>query len=124
MPQQVGGEITTQAGKPQLSDERSLRSGDFVERIMKEAEARTQRQDAARGRVRKVEGLIAQECKRRQVSITESRSGGRRGRMPDVRAEVARKLAQDYEIAMAEIARQVAVSTSAVSKDLARSYSG
>ena len=72
---------------------------------------------------RKVERLIAEECKKRNVSLTELRSGSRRGDIPAVRAEVSRKLGEDCGITIAEIARQVGVSTSAISKSLARSYS-
>jgi REP-associated tyrosine transposase len=91
--------------EPELCDERILGSGDFVERIMREAEARTQRlYAAANGRGRKAERLIADACKKHKVSITELRSGSRRGKIP-------------------EVARQVGVSTSAISKSLGRSYS-
>ena len=110
-------------GGPELSDERILGSGDFVERIMREAEARTQRQRAAKGRGRKVERLIADACKKHKVSLTELRSGSRRGKLSEVRAEVARKLVEDYGITLAEVARQVGVSTSAVSKSVRQTYS-
>ena len=85
-----------QRGAKQLSDERILGSGDFVERIMKEAEARWQRHEVARARNTKVERWIAEVCKKRQVSITELRSGSRRGKMPEVRAEVARRLVEGH----------------------------
>lgn len=94
-----------------------------MERIMMEAEARRQRQHAAKGRPRKVERLIAEVWKKRQVSITELRSGSRRGKMPEVRAEVTRKLVQDYGVTIGEVARQGGVSRSAISKILGRSYS-
>jgi len=110
-------------GKRQLADERILGSGDFVERVIREAEARMQRQYAVKERGRKVERVISEACKKRKVSMTELRSGSRRGAIPAVRAEVSRKLVEDYGIPIAEIARQVGVSTSAISKSLARSYS-
>jgi hypothetical protein len=110
-------------GEPELSDERILGSGEFVERIMREAEARTQRQHAAKGRGRKVERLIAEACKKHNVSLTELRSGSRRGKLSEVRADVASKLVGDYGVTIAEVARQVGVSTSAVSKSLRHSYS-
>jgi putative transposase len=94
-----------------------------VERIIREAEARMQRQYSAKERGSKVERLIAEECKRRKVSLTELRNGSRRGTIPTVRAQLSRKLVEDFGIPMAEIARQVGVSTSAISKSLARSYS-
>jgi putative transposase len=123
----VGGwsEVKSQRrrGKQELADERILGSGDFVERIIREAEMRIQRQYSGKERGRKVERLIAEECKKRKVSLTELRSGSRRGEIPAVRAEVSRKLVEDCGITLAEIARQVGVSTSAISKSLARSYS-
>jgi putative transposase len=134
-PELVGGGLVRSAGswsevksqrrrkEPGLFDERILGSGEFVERIMREAEARTQRQHAFKGRGGKVERLIAESCKKHNASITELRSGSRRGKMPTVRAEVARKLVEDYGITIAEVARQVGVSTSAISKSLGRSYS-
>ena len=123
----VGGwsEVKSQRrrGKQELADERILGSGDFVKRIIRETEMRIQRQYSGKERGRKVERLIAEECKKRKVSLTELRSGSRRGEIPAVRAEVSRKLVEDYGITIAEIARQVGVSTSAISKSLARSYS-
>ncbi len=121
----VGGwsEVKSQRRWGELSDERILGSGAFVERIMREAEARTQRQHAATGRGQKTERLVAEACKKHTVSITELRSGSRRGKLPEVRAEVARRLVEDYGIPLAEVARQVGVSTSAISKSLGRSYS-
>jgi putative transposase len=110
-------------GKPQPADERILGSGDFVERVIQEAEARMQRQYSSKTWGRKMERVISEVCKKRKVSLTELRNGSRRGAIPAVRAEVSRKLVEDYGIPVAEIARQVGVSTSAISKSLARSYS-
>ena len=110
-------------GKLELGDERILGSGEFVERVIREAESRMQREFPASERDKKVERVVAEECKKRKVSLTELRSGSRRGRLPEVRAELSRKLVEDYGIAIAEIARQVGVSTSAISKSLTRSYS-
>ena len=57
-------------GKQELADERILGSSDFVERIIREAEIRIQRQYSGKERGRKVERLIAEECKKRKVSLT------------------------------------------------------
>ena len=70
-----------------------------------------QRQYTARERGRRVERLIAEECKKRKVSLTELRSGSRRGVIPAFRGHVSRKLVEDYGIPIAEVARQVGVST-------------
>lgn len=109
--------------KQKATDERILGSGEFVERVFREAEARTQRQYSRTQRGKKVERLIAEEGKKNDVSLTELRSGSRRARIPAVRAEVSRKLVENYGTTIAEVARQLGVSTSAISKSLVRSYS-
>ena len=133
-PELVGGGLVRSAGgwsevksrrrrDREPADERILGSGEFVERVMREAEWRTQREYASRQPGKRIERVIAEECKKQKVSVTELRSGSRRGGIPAVRARLSRKLAEDYGISIAEIARQVGVSTSAVSKSLARNNS-
>jgi hypothetical protein len=56
-----------------------------------------------------------------RVSLTELRSGSRRGRLPAVR--IVRGLVENYGVGIAEIARQVGISTSGVSKILTRTLS-
>jgi len=46
--------------------------------------------------------------------------GGRRGVIPGIRSDLAWKLARDWGIPLAEIARQLGVSTSAISQILLR----
>ena len=48
-------------------------------------------------------------CKKLGVSVTELRSGGRRGVTAQVRAEIARRLVEDYGLTLAEVARQVGI---------------
>ena len=66
---------------------------------------------------------VVEGCKKRGISVTELRSGSRRGVTAQVRAEIARKLVEDYGLTLAEVARQVGISTSGVSKLLSRSLS-
>jgi REP element-mobilizing transposase RayT len=105
------------------SDERILGSGQFVERVLREADARTVRQDALRRTKRHAERRVAEGCKKNGVSLTELRSGSRRGRLPEIRAKIVRGLVEDYGLTLAEVARQVGISTSGVSKIMARSLS-
>ena len=63
----------------ELSDERILGSGEFVERILREADARAMRQHAARKGNRYAERVVAEECKKSGVSLTELRSGSHQG---------------------------------------------
>ena len=127
-PELVGGGLTRSAGdwfavrsqRPrgarELSDERILGSGEFVERILREADARALRQHGARKVSRYAERVVAEECKKSGVLVMELRSGSRRGRLPAVRTKIVRELLENYGLKLAEIARQVGISTSGVSK--------
>jgi hypothetical protein len=57
------------------------------------------------------------------VSLTELRSGSRRGRLPSVRAGMVRALVENYGMPIAEVARQVGISISGTSKILTRALS-
>lgn len=72
---------------------------------------------------RSAERVVAAACKKNGVSLTELRSGSRRGRLPAVRAEIVRGLVENYGVAIAEAARQVGISTSGASKILTRALS-
>jgi hypothetical protein len=136
-PELVGGGLVRSAGggwwadvrsqrrrrEPQASDERILGSGEFVERVLVEAEARVQRQQATRRQSGRVERVIVEGCKKNGVSLTELRSGSRRGKLPMIRAALVSKLVEDYGVSAAEVARQVGISTSGVSKILTRRLS-
>ena len=134
-PELVGGGLARSAGEwfavrsqrprraGELPDERILGSGEFVERILREADARALRQHEARRGNRYAERVVAEECKRSGVSLTELRSGSRRGRLPAVRTKIVRRLVENYGVGVAEVARQVGISTSGVSKILTRTLS-
>lgn len=134
-PELVGGGLTRssggwfevrsqrQRGGRELTDERILGGGSFVERILSEADARTVRQHATKKGNRSAERVIVAACKKNGVSLTELRSGSRRGRLPAVRAEIVRGLVENYGVAIAEVARQVGISTSGASKILTRTLS-
>jgi REP-associated tyrosine transposase len=135
-PELVGGGRTRSSGEwfevrsqrrrdgREVTDGRILGGGSFVERILSEADARTVRQHETRRGNRSTERVIAAACKKNGVSLTELRNGSRRGRVPAVRAEIVRGLVENYGVAIAEVARQVGISTSGASKILTRSLSG
>jgi REP element-mobilizing transposase RayT len=112
-----------QRGDREGSDQRILGSAGFVERILREADARTVRQHATKKTKLSAERVVAAACKKNGVSLTELRSGSRRGRLPAVRAEIVRRLVEHYGVPIAEVARQVGISTSGTSKILTRSLS-
>lgn len=107
----------------QITDERILGSGEFVERILREAHARAVRQLGGSRVKGHAERVVAAVCKKDGVSLTELRSGSRRGQLPAVRIKIVRGLVENYGISVAEVARQVGISTSGVSKILTRSLS-
>ena len=104
-------------------DERILGSGQFVERVLREADVRMARQEGLRKTKRHAERMVAEGCKKNGVSLTELRSGSRRGLLPEVRAMIVQGLVEDYGLALAEVARQVGISTSGVSKIMTRRLS-
>jgi len=105
------------------TDERILGNGEFVERVLKEADARMMRQVGLKKIKRQAERVVVNACKKGGVTLTELRSGSRRANVPRLRAEIARRLVEDYGLALAEVARQVGISTSGVSRLLSRSLS-
>jgi len=103
-----------------LTDERILGSGDFVERVVREADERLDYQLQAGERKQRVNQLIQEVCNREKINIKELRAGSRRGPLSQVRSQVAVQLVEKYGIPLAEVARQLGVSTSAISKIVTR----
>lgn len=106
-------------GEYVLSDERILGSGDFVDRIIREAEKLTQWQYSVRDRKKKIAAVVAAECEQEGIAVKDLQSGGRRPAVSQVRKHIVKKLYEGYGIPLAEIARQTGVSTSAISKVVA-----
>ena len=105
-------------GKRVLTDERILGSGDFVEKLLTAADERLKYQFDKHKRRKKMQQVIEDVCEREKVRIMELRSGSRRGRIPQIRAQIAVRLVEELAVPLAEIARQLGVSTSAISKAL------
>jgi len=103
-----------------LTDERILGAGDFVEKILNEADKRLKPQLTARERSKKMQKVIEEKCRIGRINIEELRMGSRRRPISLVRATIACQLINELGIPLAEIARQVGVSTSAIAKILQR----
>jgi putative transposase len=103
-----------------LCDERVLGSGGFVERLLMEADDRLKHRLSGEARREKAERMIREFCKRGKVAIEELKGGSRRARMPGIRSELAGRLIQECGLSLAEIGRQLGVTTSAVSKALSK----
>jgi REP element-mobilizing transposase RayT len=103
-------------GKREMYDERILGSGVFVGRILQETEERVSQQFRALKSGKNIEEIIRAVCRKEGISQAELQGGSRRGRIPEVRIKIERKLVKEDGIIMAEAARHLGVSTSALSK--------
>ena len=103
-------------GERQLSDERILGSGMFVERMIGEANDRLKHQFTSAERLNQAKDHITKTCKAEGISRKALISGSRRRRISNVRFRLAVELVEEIGLSMAETARQLGVSTSAVSK--------
>jgi REP element-mobilizing transposase RayT len=108
------------SGDRELSDERILGSGEFVEQIIKEAEAKVRYQLPFKEQKEKIDKFIAKVCKDEKVTTEQLRAGGRRRKVSRARAQIAISLVTTYGVSLAEVARQLGVSTSAISKMITR----
>lgn len=103
-----------------LADERILGRDDFVEKILKEAEQNVKSSFPLNLRSQKITEHIEEECKRSGVSLQELRLGSRRRTISKIRSNLVCDLALNWGTPLAEIARQLGVSTSAVAQILKR----
>jgi REP element-mobilizing transposase RayT len=131
-PELVGGGLVRSLGgwsqvlslrrenKRVLADERILGTGDFVQKVVSEADERIKYQLGDNERRKKAQQLIEQTCKKEDVNANELRMGSRRGRIARVRGEIAYQLVERYGFSLAEVGRQLGVTTSAISKVICR----
>lgn len=103
-------------GKKEMSDDRILGSGEFVEQLLNEADETTKRYLPAYERIKEAKGYIVRQCKEDNINLKELQSGNRRVHIAQTRKKIARYLVGSLGISMAEAGRQLGVSTSAVSK--------
>ncbi len=129
-PELVGGGLVRSAGgwaevralrrrnEPMTADPRILGSTDFVEQLLREAEARQRATWRRAPRPQEIEAVIAKRCQRAGLSMAELQKGGRRGALSTVRADLGRALVTEFGLSLAETARHLGVSTAAISKIL------
>ena len=103
-----------------LADDRILGTGDFVRRVVNEADERVKYQFRDSDRGKKAQEFIEMACRKENVSAQELRMGSRRQGISRLRARIAFQLVEQYGLPLAEVARQLGVTTSAVSKAITR----
>lgn len=107
-------------GDKVLYDNRILGSGEFVERMIRESDERMSNRFLGTTRRYKADARIKDVCKKERINIEELKGGSRRGPISKIRSKLACQLVEDYGLPLAEAARQLGVSTSAISKILKR----
>ena len=126
-----GGLIRSQGGWSQVismrrrnerevSDERILGSGDFVERMIQEADENFRQSILVKKKGRDLGRLIRAMCDREGISMSELKSGSRRGKISEVRSHLAVRMVEDCGLSLAATARELGVSTSGISRLLER----
>ncbi len=108
------------SGMHESSDERILGSGEFVDYLLKEVAQKVKHQFSGQGRLKKGKQLIAKVCKQESINIKELKSSSRRGSISKIRSRLAISLVEKYGISLAETARQLGVSISAISKTISK----
>lgn len=108
------------SGMRARADARILGSGEFVDRVVEEAADRIRSQIPAGRRLVQARRAIEKYCRDRRVSVAELQGGSRRGRVSRVRCDLAHHLVATLGLPLAEVARQLGVTTSAMSRALQR----
>ncbi|MBI1865654.1 MAG: transposase [Nitrospirae bacterium] len=102
------------------TDERILGSGDFVRRVLGEAEERALRQLKIKKSGLGIATIIDEECSKARISRAELKAGSRRARVSRARAVVARRGMAELGLPAAELARCLGVNTSSITRAVAR----
>jgi len=108
-------------GLKEQSDDRILGSGDFVNEIIGEADLNVRQRFSDHEHAERIQKHIRDQCREQGANIAELRAGSRRPEVSRLRRRIAMGLLEEYGVPMAEIARLVGVTTSAISKMVRRS---
>jgi REP element-mobilizing transposase RayT len=108
------------SGVLDAADERILGGSDFVQRVIEEADKRLKYQVSDDARIKEAEGYVRRVCKEAGINLHELKGGCRRRQISSIRSGLARTLTEKYGLSLAETARQLGVSTPAISKLVSR----
>lgn len=107
-------------GEKEASDERILGSGQFVEQIIRETDLSDRYRYSERDRKQRAVDIIRKECKSRGVTVDVLQAGSRRSQVSKLRLELSAVLVDEVGLTLAEIARLLGVTTSAVARSIRR----
>ena len=113
-----GWSVVRGRSRQKTGDGRILGGEVFVDTVLREAEERIRRQLAVRRNQSGITEAIEQVCRQAGVSVRELRAGSRRRQASKIRALLAQRLVSEFGLPLAEVARQLGVSISAIAKSL------
>jgi putative transposase len=102
------------------TDPRVLGTGEFVERLLAAGPARQAPQVARARQIAQAQRLVRRGCRQAGIGLAELQMGSRRRQIAAVRSELAVHLVTQLGLSLADVARQLGVSTSGIAKTLAR----
>ncbi len=103
------------------ADPRILGNGEFVEQMLQDARPRLPAETQRRRSAREAAAALHAACQREGCTPEELGAGSRRGHIPLLRAKLARHLVTKLGLSLAETARRLGVSTSAISRIVRKS---
>ncbi len=109
-------------GGRQASDERILGSGEFVKQMTSQIDLERKYRLLATDRQENAQKLIVLTCKERGIVIESLKNGSRLSPVSKVRSDLALLLVKEYGLSLAETARQLGVSTSAIARIIERRH--
>jgi len=107
-------------GDRELGDERILGSSEFVQEMLNQAQGTVKYQMTSRNSMKTIEQELKVVCKESNRTVEQLQSGSRRQPLPKLRKKLAYRFVGEYGLSLAETARQLGVSTSAIAKMLKR----
>jgi REP-associated tyrosine transposase len=110
-------------GERKLTDERILGSGAFVQKVLDEAEETTRNKFSGGNQEKQIDDLIKKVCQEQGVNIKELRAGSRRTAVSRTRVSIATELVREYGVSLAEVARNMGVTSSGIFRILKRNES-
>ena len=93
-----------------------------MDTVLREAEERIRRQLAVRRNQSGMTEAIEEVCQQAGVSPLELRAGSRRRQVSKIRALLAQRLMEKFGLSLAEVARELGVSLSAIAKSLQKRH--
>lgn len=103
-----------------MGDERILGSSEFVQEILAQVQGRVKYQITPEDAGKRADRDLETICQEEGITQEQVLSGSRRHPIPKVRKKLARHFILEYGLSLAETARRLGVTASAVSRMLER----